>query len=104
MRLWVSQIDVIAQEQQSESGGGVTGTQHAPVESQIETVTSVGAHLAPDGTTEPSRLQADPQSPAGTTEPNWLELHAHTVPGFFRECTVGTASLPLKPALQFLMH
>ena len=54
MRLWVSQIDVIAQEQQSESGGGVTGTQHAPVESQIETVPSVGAQLAPDRPTEPS--------------------------------------------------
>ena len=59
MRLWVSQIDVIAQEQQSESGGGVTGTQHAPVESQIETVLSVGAQLAPSRHTDSDARQAE---------------------------------------------
>ena len=62
MRLWVSQIDVIAQEQQSESGGGVTGTQHAPVESQIETVPSVGAQLAPGRHAELRWHQADTQT------------------------------------------
>ena len=62
MRLWVSQIDVIAQEQQSESGGGVTGTQHAPVESQIETVPSVGAQLAPGRHTGLRWHQADTQT------------------------------------------
>ena len=74
MRLWISQIDVIAQctrlidktrqdkiaqEQQSESGGGVTGTQHAPVESQIETVLSVGAQLAPSRHTDSDAWQAE---------------------------------------------
>ena len=62
MRLWVSQIDVIAQGQQSESGGGVTGTQHAPVESQIETVPSVGAQLAPGRHTGLRWHQADTQT------------------------------------------
>ena len=46
-----------------------------PVESQIETVSSVGAELAPDRPAEPSWLQADPQSSAGTTEPSWHEMH-----------------------------
>ena len=68
MRLWVSQIDVIAQEQQSESGGGVTGTQHAPVESQIETVASVSAQLAPGRHTELSWHQADTQTAMQQTE------------------------------------
>ena len=68
MRLWVSQIDVIAQEQQSESGGGVTGTQHAPVESQIEAVPSVSAQLAPDRHAELSWHQTDTQTAMQRTE------------------------------------
>ena len=43
----------------SESGGGVTGTQHAPVESQIERVSSVSAQLAPDRHAELSWHQTD---------------------------------------------
>ena len=72
MRLWVSQIDVIAQEQQSESGGGVTGTQHAPVESQIETVPSVGAQLAPGRHTGLRWHQADTQT---ATQHEFLGVH-----------------------------
>ena len=96
MRLWVSQIDVIAQEQQSESGGGVTGTQHAPVESQIETVPSVGAQLAPGRHTGLRWHQADTQAATQQTEqPLRGLLSSHTSvcgPGF---CTGARWALPL---------
>ena len=52
----------------SESGGGVTGTQHAPVESQIERVSSVSAQLAPDRYAELSWHQADAQTATRQTE------------------------------------
>ena len=46
----------------------VTGTQHAPVESQIETVASVSAQLAPGRHTELSWHQADTQTAMQQTE------------------------------------
>ena len=46
----------------------VTGTQHAPVESQIETVASVSAQLASGRHTELSWHQADTQTAMQQTE------------------------------------